>query len=421
MMEVALASLRDFASTVRWADMVDVALAAGFFFVIISWLRRSVSRGALIVVAAVAVVYVLARLMSLYLMEMLIRGLFVVFLLASVVVFQADIRRFIDRVGAWSRGAGGNSGGDRGGSAAVDTLAEAAFRMGNDRTGALIAVRGHEPWERHVEGGVRLGGRLSLPLLYSLFHHHSPGHDGAMLLEGGTVASFGAHLALSTNLSSESPYGTRHAAALGLSEVCDALIIVVSEERGEVSVAQDGRLAQVDSASELKRRLSDFWTTHYEDRADGARPAWWNRRTLQTAALSASLAALAWLLFAHQSETVYRTVEVPVEFRNLPDGWAAEEPEPAAVQVTLSGSAQAFQLLDVSNLVLSFNLEDVRAGEMELVVEEGDLNLPDNIGLYRAEPGSVVIQVQQAPRSSGEPSARAARPPPSRMRLLAGA
>ena len=114
-----------------------------------------------------------------------------------------------------------------------------------------------EPIESHVEGGIALDGRLSEPLLLSLFDPSSPGHDGAVILRGAQIERFAVHLPLSVNRAALGPGGTRHAAALGLSERCDAICIVVSEERGTVSVARDGLLRVLarpqDLALELRR------------------------------------------------------------------------------------------------------------------------------------------------------------------------
>ncbi|MGM0459963.1 MAG: diadenylate cyclase [Bacteroidota bacterium] len=92
----------------------------------------------------------------------------------------------------------------------------------------------------------------------------APGHDGAVLSDGQRILKFGVHLPLSTNLHKLSRSGTRHTAALGLSEQCDALVIVVSEERGAISIAQNGQIKELESHSDLKKHLDDFWAENYQ-------------------------------------------------------------------------------------------------------------------------------------------------------------
>src|SRR5699024_11365592 len=137
----------------------------------------------------------------------------------------------------------------------------------------------------HIHGGIKLEGEISLPFLLSIFNPESPGHDGAVLLEDHEITRFGVHLPLSTNLNRQLTSGTRHAAALGMSEHCDALVGVVSEERGVISVAQAGHLFEVDTGSELKNILDDFWNNHYRT-SDTSWIDWWKKLHYKTAIAS---------------------------------------------------------------------------------------------------------------------------------------
>ena len=180
-------------------------------------------------------------------------------------LFQADLLRLLDQIGSWSLYRRPRDGGDA--PEVTDTLTETVAHLADQHTGALIAIRGHQPWERLLRGGIRLDGRLSQPLLVSIFDDSTPGHDGVVLLEGDRVTRFAVHLPLTENLPEASRFGgTRHAAALGLAEQCDALVIVVSEERGTISVAEGEHITELATASELKERLTHFWQRHYGPR-----------------------------------------------------------------------------------------------------------------------------------------------------------
>lgn len=388
--------LRDVLAAVRLADVVDVLLLAAVLFVGIGWLRRSRSGSAARRVTALgvvfALVYALADVFDLYLMERLLGVLLIGVLVAAVVVFQADVRRLLDRIGAWSL-----SGRRAPVSPAspVDILTEAAARLADGRTGALIAIRGREPWDSHVQGGVELGGKVSRPLLYSIFQPDSPGHDGAVLLEGDRVIRFATHLPLATHLPEASRFGgTRHAAALGLAEECDALVIVVSEERGTISVAQDGTLDEMASAAELGQRLERFWNEHYSEEGGGS-SRWWSRRTAESAAMSLVLASTAWLVFSYSGDIVYRSYEVPVEFRNLPAGFALQRDTALTALVTLAGSDQALRRLDPAQLAVSFDLADPSVGENELLITQEQLQLPSGVRLYDVNPRELSVGIER--------------------------
>ena len=390
-------TLTELARNLRLADVIDMALLAVFLYVLIAWLRQDASRGAsrraLTFTLLFILVYSLATTFDLYLIERLIGVLLIAFLVAAVVLFQADLRRLLDRIGTWSlfrRPLDGAAAPE-----AVDVLTETVASLAEQHTGALVAIRGREPWERLLRGGVRLDGRLSQPLLMSIFDDSSPGHDGVALLEGDRVTHFAVHLPLTENLPEASRFGgTRHAAALGLAEQCDALVVVVSEERGTISVAEGEHITELASASELKERLTLFWHRHY-GQGRGAREHQNLVLRLQTAALALLLSAVLWLLLAYNPETAYRTFAVPVEFRNVPDDWALTEIEPVEVQVALSGAQQAFRSLDPAQLVMSFDMQEAEEGDSVFAVGESSLSLPEGLSLYNAEPDSVRVGVQR--------------------------
>lgn len=380
--------------TLRLVDLVDILLASVFIYGFIAWVRRSTTRAAarrlLVVVLGLVGLYALALELELFLVEVIVQVSLVLLVLGAAVVFQTDIRRMVDRLGSlrWGRAREVRP------SSTVDLLTEAAFKMAEMRRGALIAVRGREPWDRHVEGGIRLGGQVSLPLVLSIFNPTSPGHDGAVLLDGDRVLRFGAHLPLSANLPAVSRYGgTRHAAALGLAEECDALVIVVSEERGRVSVAHRGQLTEMASGSDLKGVLGAFWREHYGV-LTGETAAARRRRALQTSLLSLSLAALLWVVFAYRPDTIYRTFVVPIEYRNLKPQWALADPVPAEARITVAGSEQAFRQLNPASLVVSMDLARIEAGENELAVAEDNLKLPSGLSLYRVEPERLTVSAR---------------------------
>ena len=387
----------NFIRVVRWADVVDVLLVTLFLYFLISRLRRSIpgsaSRRVVVVAVLFGAIYLLARWFDLYLVGNLIRVLLIVLLLAAVVVFQSDIRRALDRIGSW--GFFHRAGDGAGSSPAVDVLAEAAARLAETRTGALIAIRGFEPWDSHIQGGIGLGGKVSQPLLFSIFNPETAGHDGAVLMEADCVTKFGAHLPLAAHIPEVSRFGgTRHSAALGLAEECDALVIVVSEERGTISVAERGRLLPLQSPTELKGHLERFWQRHYSGNGENRRRPW-SRRRAETAAISVGAAVLAWFVFAYNPDTVYRTFEVPIQFRNLPSDWALENDVPRDARIGISGSERSFELLNPASLVISLDLANPENGTNQLVIDEENLNLPSGVNLEDVDPREITVEAQQ--------------------------
>lgn len=282
-------ALRQFA----WADVLDVAIVACGIYFAITWLRRS--RAALVAVgfALLAALFLVARWLDLGLTVWVLQGLFAALALVLVVLFQDELRRAFEQLAAWALGRRDDH---RPRLDATEILVRSLSRLARERVGALVVVPGIQRLERHVSGGVELGGELSQALLESLFDRHSPGHDGAVIVEDRRVVRFGVQLPLSRNVEHLAETGTRHSAALGLSERSDAICLVVSEERGSVSVASDGRLEPVPNADALAARISRFFR---ERRALASPDPGWSRLLRERRpekAASLALALLLWLL-----------------------------------------------------------------------------------------------------------------------------
>jgi uncharacterized protein (TIGR00159 family) len=325
----------------RITDLIDVVIVAALLWAALSFVRRARARIALAGVAIAAGLYLLARQLELQMTVWILQGFFAVLVLVLVVVFQEDLRRLFEQIAVW----GLRRKTDAAPPDVVDALVGAVRQLAAERTGALVVIPGREPIDRHVAGGIPLGGRLSEPLLLSLFDKHSPGHDGAVVLEGDRVSRFALHLPLSTDAVQIGGGGTRHAAALGLAERSDALCIVVSEERGIVSVARDGRLARLSGpealVGELRRFLAERGpsTRDRVTRLRGAAARW------PEALLALAASGGLWLLLVPGSTVSEFERSVPVVVENLPAGFELESVDPPEVQVVFRGPRRSVYLV----------------------------------------------------------------------------
>ncbi len=389
------------AENLRIADLLDVGVIAVLIYLALIWCRRRASRALVLGVAGIAGLYLSAHWLEMYLTTMLFQAGFAALLLAMVVVLQQDIRRAFDRVAASADMTRTRNSAPAAGMA--DTLVEAISTLADNRTGALIVLPGREPLDRHVRGGVVVDGRLSLPLLFSVFDPHSPGHDGAVIVSGARMRQFGVHLPLSTKLPEIGHGGTRHAAALGLAELCDALVIAVSEERGTISVGRQGTLHAVEPA-ELSAILAEYY--RQRDGSSDHRP--WYRRIVRHSALklvALVLATAAWLLFAYRVETIHRTFVIPIEYRNLPEDRVIDEPRRTHAEVTLSGNEREFQMLDVGSLVVSFDLEDVTDARPHVLATEPSLKgVPARLKVMQIQPEDVQLSIRQSSPDKHQPN-----------------
>jgi len=368
-----------------WRDLVDIALVAGFGWFAIRYFRQSQARPALLGVALMGLAYAFAHALDLRLSAVLFQAFFAVLVLILVVVFQEDLRRFFEQIGSWGR----RKARDPSETRTLDLLVRAVARLAATRTGALIVLPESEPLDRHIDGGITLGGRLSEPLLLSLFDVSSPGHDGAVILRGSTVERFGAHLPLSAEYAADgNEGGTRHAAAKGLVERCDAICVVVSEERGCVSIAHAGELRRLARPEDLAAELRVAYGSEEETRH------WWLREVGPDAVLAVIGALALWMALVPGSDIGEITRSVRIDVMNLPSDLEVEAIEPTEVNVTLSGLRRNLVLAERDDLAIQVDAYLARIGRRTFTLSASELRPRHDVSVEEIVPEKIRLSLR---------------------------
>ena len=374
-------------------EAADVAIVTVAVFILLRTLRTSRARLALVGVTVVGLIDVGARQIGLPLTAWFFQGLFLVSVVVLVLAFQDDLKRLFERLAAlglrrrWAPPEEGP----------LQIVVRASFALAAARRGALIVIPGRDPLDTRLEGGFPLEGSVSEPLLLSLFDPHSPGHDGAAVVASGRVRRFAVHLPLSSDFAQLGLRGTRHAAALGLSEQSDALCIVVSEERGTVSVARAGSLRLVENPDALRRALRAFVDETRPSPA--AVPS--GRRLLARLGewgVALALAAGLWLLVVPGSEMSEMTLSVPVSIGNLPAGYALESVTPASVMVTVTGVRRRLFVLQPSDVTVSVDALLAELGRRRFDVTPQSVRVPQGVTATAVQPDHVSLELRVPPR-----------------------
>ncbi len=368
-------------------DILDVVIISIMIYGFLIWFKKTSSRFMFVGILVLGVIYGISRYLQLYMTASILQAFFAVLIFALIVLFQEELRRFLERLAIWGR--------IRKKYATsfqhdIEIITQAVANLARRRTGALIVIFGEEPLDRHIEEGIHLQGLLSQPLLESIFDPHSIGHDGAVLIDRGRVVQFGCHLPLSSNSKEFGNVGLRHSAALGLSERTDALCIVVSEERGTISIARDKKLEILENAPALKTVLEDFFAVQSPGEAQKPLRLWFRENTVEKA-LAVALACILWIGFGYQREIVQRDFAVSVEYRNLPSEWIIDEPKVTEAKVMLTGPEQAFRLFNPASLRLSLDLSQVRQGGQEMALPRTMLSTPSNISVVSIKPERIHV------------------------------
>jgi uncharacterized protein (TIGR00159 family) len=243
-------------------DLLDVALVSVLLYGVYLMVSKTRAVRILAGLGAVGVMCLLARFLDLYLTVTILQAFFAVIIVALIVIFQDETRRLFERIGnqRWfsKRGYWGTAG-ITSVERRIQTLVDTSFDLAQQRIGALIVIEGDDNIGLLLSGGIKLNGVLSESIIRSIFDSHSQGHDGAVIVSGDTISRFACHLPLSTESSKLAGFGTRHAAGLGITERSDALSLIVSEERGSVTVARGGQLQVSANPAALAGSLREFF------------------------------------------------------------------------------------------------------------------------------------------------------------------
>lgn len=376
-----------------WTELLDIALVAIAFYVAIAWLRTAKAGRAILGALTIGAVYLAALELRLQLTAWIFQAFLAVFVLALVVVLQNDFRRLFERASQWSwRRSRGRSRGVE----VAQLISKTLFEMAEMRCGALVVLPGRDLVARHIDCAEPLDGVVSRPLLLSLFDPGSVGHDGAVVIEGDRVTSFAGHLPLSTNTEQIDARGTRHSAALGLSEAADALVLVVSEERGEVAVAHGAKITRYESPEELEGVLLRFggenaaeadWRERF---SAGVRQHWAN------AAVALLLSVGMWQLFVAGSKAGQKILTVPVLVDNIDPEYQVDSIEPKEVKVELSGLQRDLFLIDPADLQVRVDAADVAEGWRTFELTEKNVKRDPSLTVRGLSPNVVRLTVSPA-------------------------
>ena len=380
--------------TITFAEVVDIIFVAVLLYTAIVWARQTraafVVRGILILGG----IYIIARYLDLQMTAWVFQGFFAIFLIMIVVIFQEELRQFFERIAVWSLA---RKRVPALGSQTSDILVRTLSDLAKEHVGALMVIRGNDPLERHITGGIALDGKLSGPLLKSIFDPHSPGHDGAVLVEQDNITRFAAHLPLSKDLTQLTHVGTRHSAALGLAELTDALCIVVSEERGTISFARDGKLREVENLQQLGAVIDSFLRTKFPSTQQSNISLQFFRENWIAKAISLSLAIGFWYIFVPGSKTVQVSYRIPVSVENLPADLRVEDIEPPVVNATFSGPRRAFYLFDARKIRVAIDVSMADLGRRTFNISEQNIRYPKELTLTEVSPSTLRLSVKKIP------------------------
>ena len=248
------------AITIEPKNIIEMLLLAVLIYYLFLWIKRSrawvLLRGIVVLLAFV----ILANVLELNVISFIADRTLSILVIALLILFQPELRAALEQIGQgkyirYFMRSGRSRTEKLYPPEAIEEILDASYTMGKNRTGALICLEREIELGEYIKTGIRIDGILSSALLINIFEHNTPLHDGAVIMQGNKVTAATCYLPLSSNRDINKELGTRHRAAIGLSEVTDSWIVVVSEETGDVSLARQGKLLHNLKPDELRQEL----------------------------------------------------------------------------------------------------------------------------------------------------------------------
>lgn len=248
------------------ADILDILLLGLMIFLAFKWLRGSSAMSIFVAIVSLYLIRVLVSAFNMRLMTAIMDMVLDVGVLALIVIFQPEIRKFLISLGnrymnnpqsrAFLDKILRRKENNTVGSSIVNDIAEACSHMSDDKTGALIVITHKNPLDDIISTGDRIDAAIHRRLIRNLFFKNSPLHDGALIISGDRIVAARCTLPITERKNIPANYGMRHKAAIGISEASDADVVVVSEETGRISFIKGGKITPVNNINELKLLLN---------------------------------------------------------------------------------------------------------------------------------------------------------------------
>lgn len=242
----------------RWQDALDIGIIAFVLYRLIHMIRGTRAMQMIIGLVVILLAYVSSQMFGLFTLNWVLDNFLGSIILVIIVIFQSDIRRALTQVGTAPL-FGGADRIERG--QVLEEITKAVVSLATRRIGGLIVLEREVGLNEYIEVGTRLDARVTRELLESVFIPHSPMHDGALVIQKGRVAAARCLLPLSVDPNLSQAFGTRHRAAVGLTEETDAVVIVISEERGKISLVVGGKVTQDLEGPQLRSSLQRLFGT----------------------------------------------------------------------------------------------------------------------------------------------------------------
>jgi len=373
-------------SSLRWQDIVDIGLVSYILFRFYVLFRGTNAFRVLIGMTILWFFQQVAVSMGLIVTSWVVQGIVALGAFIIIVIFRNEIRSVLQashlKAILWDVSS-------KAVASTIEIIVQSVYDMGLRKCGALIVLPGKDDVEEVIQSGIPWNGEISKEMILSVFWPDNPVHDGAAVIQGDQIVQVGAILPLSRRDDLPSYYGTRHRAALGLAEVTDALIIAVSEERGDVVVVRDGSLKIV----KQKHHLEQILQRHKGVASKKVRELIKEKLMVVAAALfSVIFISGVWFSVSRGGDTLV-TFESPVVYQNRDPSMEIVQTSVNTVSLELVGSGALMKSIKPDQVQVKLDLSQSKVGPNSFTITRESISLPPGIVLKGVTPTEVEVDL----------------------------
>ena len=378
--------LLNFIPTPTWRDLVDILFLTLVAYHLYQWFRETRALRVLIGLVVLGGIYSVAKLWGLFLTTWVFQILWQVLLILLLILFQSEIRQVLEKVSPLRylrlrrRAYGGTF---------TANLARVAFELAAEKTGALVVLTRDDNPSQLIHTGQKVMAIPDPMLIKSIFNHHAPAHDGAVIISQDRLTHMGCILPLSESRDLPEQYGTRHRAAMGLSELTDAVCLVVSEERSEVASIVGGKIALWNQPEALQAQLKE-WLGGPEIQVPTIQRFLEDFfiKNWKTKLAAFALVSTCWLVLAgHQEEKVL--FNALIRYSNPPVELLVSKDSTRKVALTLSGRQSLIKSIRRQDVRVTVDLGNLAPGKHFISLSGQNVSLPSGIRVDRFTPQQI--------------------------------
>lgn len=379
-------------SNLRISDLIDVGLFACFVYYFLKYFIAKPQRPIMTFSVFVSILYVLSKVFNLILISALLKLLFTVILIVIAIIFQRDIRRFIEQLSSKFSGMKSKRKlppNDK------DKICEIVTNLAEKKIGAILVFVGNAPVSNIITAGKPLYAKLDSDLVESIFDSRTPAHDGAMIIENGYITHICCQLPLSKGNKLRINLGTRHSAALGLSERSDSLTFVISEEKGTISIAENNRLIYDVKKRFIEARLHQYSKRKNKSYQKKNKLSDYLRKNFSLKLSSLFIAISAWVVNIYEPGISYTSFMMPVEVRNLKSEFMINKMSDDIVKVTLSGPSNYVSQLKKTPQKVILDFQQAKNGMTVFQSSDFQVSFPKNVNIHSYHPDKISAFLSQ--------------------------